>query len=267
MTVDRRPFGIHFGTKFVAPDTAAQATELECDVFTSSFGTTPDEHAAEYARYDEACLFITVVDRLRRVVAGSARVVLSTGLGLKTVHDLDLHWQVGPEVIGEALRDPDQTWDIASLSVGAGYRNGVVSQILHQALGTSALRSGVGHFVAVLDLAVFRLLRWQLRGMFQAIAGIEPKWCNGNMAIGTSCDFVSYLARIEREAPHLHETVFLGRHLDEIVVPPDWDQLPEIIASVRGGIVETSVCSELARDWQRSLSTTAGITSAGSGRA
>src|SRR5580700_11513343 len=117
------PLGVYL---FRATDPAAElARHVERVVFMETFGNTPELLAKEYAPYEDASIFLCVVDHLRRVPAGTMRIVLPSVVGFKTLDDAEPVW--GEPVAAMAARtdidiDLARTWDIATLAVDPAYR-------------------------------------------------------------------------------------------------------------------------------------------------
>ncbi|HLM95539.1 MAG TPA: hypothetical protein VK283_04440, partial [Acidimicrobiales bacterium] len=76
------PLGVYL---FRSSDPASElARHVERVVFLETFGNTPELLIKEYAPYEEASIFLCVVDHLRQVPAGTMRVLLPSPLGFKT---------------------------------------------------------------------------------------------------------------------------------------------------------------------------------------
>ena len=94
-------------------------------MFYEFFGNTPDLLHAEYDPYENASLFLMVVDHLRRKPAAVIRMLLPSPAGFKSLHDIEDHWgQPIDEVLArtELELDYDSLWDVATLAVGRDSR-------------------------------------------------------------------------------------------------------------------------------------------------
>ena len=97
-----------FGLYVVRGDEAASemGRSVEREVFYDFFGNSPELLAAEYQRYDDASLFLCVVDHLRMRSVGVFRIVLPSDAGFKTFHDMEKEWGLEiPELEPIALED------------------------------------------------------------------------------------------------------------------------------------------------------------------
>src|SRR5438128_969954 len=90
-TVPLTPFGLYLVPSH-QPE-AELARSIERDVFFEYFGNTPELLAEEYGRYEQASLFLTVMDHVRVRPAGMIRVIQPSPAGLKTLHDLERVWE------------------------------------------------------------------------------------------------------------------------------------------------------------------------------
>jgi hypothetical protein len=205
------------------------ARHVERVVFMETFGNTPALLNKEYGPYDEASIFLCVVDHLRLVPAGSMRIVLRSEAGFKTLDDAPPVW--GEPVSAMAARtgfelDLARTWDIATLAVAPEYRGkatvGLVSMGLYQALAMATTRCGIEWLLAILDVPVFRMIRWKLRMPMAGFKGVTahpylgspasmPVWCN----VGDTD------RRLEESDPDLHALYFRGVGLEPALKPLD----------------------------------------------
>jgi len=183
----RAPFGAYlFRTDEPGADLGRH---VERAVFLEAFGNTPDMLEKEYGPYEQSSFFICVTDHLRSVPAGMMRVLTPSPIGLKSLNDIETVWGEPVETLAQRTAlsfDPENTWDIATLAVAADYRGkaarGLVSMGLYQTLTLAALRSGVEWFVAILDMPVFRLIRWKLCLIFAGFKGVAPQPYLGSTA-------------------------------------------------------------------------------------
>lgn len=232
----QQPFGTYIGTTASSTSVAYLAKYMERVVFGEAFGTPAEQHDREYSAYESASLFVVVIDHKRARAAGSARIVLPSSIGLKTLSDIESFWETPVESLaqpGGFQTDVDNTWDVATLSVAAPYRKGLVSQALHQAICTAAFHAHVRWLISILDKYVYRLLQMQLRRMFNSFINLGLQMYAGSPSLPVWCDLETYTARLRRESQALFETLFLGRHLEEAVSTPDWNQLQTVIRSER----------------------------------
>lgn len=201
---------------------AALGRHVEMAVFFETFGDTPDVLVTEFGRYEPSSFFILVIDHLRALPAGTMRVILPSARGLKTLNDIGPVWGVPPEELarrtGIAL-DPLNTWDIATLATATGYRKGaaggMVGMGLYQTIGLAARRFGVEWVVAIMDMPVYKLLRYKLRGMFEPFAGVEPLPYLGSPAsIPVWCDVVATERHLAARDPVLHGVMERGVGLE-----------------------------------------------------
>jgi ribosomal protein S18 acetylase RimI-like enzyme len=195
---------------------------IERQVFLEAFSNTPDLLAMEYGPFEASSVFICVVDHLRMLPAGVMRVLLPSPRGFKSLIDIESVWgepaQRLIERTGLAL-DLTSTWDIATLAVAPEYRGkatrGLVCMGLYQTLTLAALHCGIGWFVAILDMPVFRMIRWQLRMIFAGYEGVAPMPYLGSVAsIPAWCDVNAAEQRLSATDRELHAILVEGVGLE-----------------------------------------------------
>ena len=230
------PLGVYV---FHARDEASDlARHVERVVFMETFGNTPELLAKEYEPYDEASIFFCVVDHLRRVPAGAMRVLLPSAAGFKTLDDAEPVW--GEPVTAMAARtgieiDLARTWDIATLAVAPEYRGkatmGLVSMGLYQALALATPRCGIDWLVAILDVPVFRMIRWKLRMPMAGFAGVTAQPYLGSPAsMPVWCNVSDTERRIAASDPDLHALYFDGVGMEPALRPLDLHSTVGLVA-------------------------------------
>jgi hypothetical protein len=230
------PFGAYI---FRGEERGAElGRHVEQAVFLEAFGNTPEVLAEQYGRYEPSSIFICVVDHLRRIPAGVMRVLLPSPQGFKSLNDIEPVWGVSATSLAErnGLRlDLDKTWDVATLAIAAEYRGkaarGVVSMGLYQTLTLAARRCGIEWFVAILDMPVFRMIRWRLRMIFAGYEGIAPLPYLGSAAsIPAWCDVVAAERHLAANDLDLHAVLVEGVGLESALQPVDLDSADSITA-------------------------------------
>jgi len=221
------PLGVYL---FRSTDPAAElARHVERVVFLETFGNTPELLTKEYAPYDDASVFLCVVDHLRRVPAGTMRIVLPSPAGFKTLDDAPSVW--GEPVAAMAARteidiDLTRTWDIATLAVAPEYRGkatmGLVSMGLYQALAMATTRCGIAWLLAILDVPVFRMIRWRLRMPMAGFQGVTARPYLGSPAsMPVWCNVGDTERRLAVSDPDLHALYFKGVGMEPALQPLD----------------------------------------------
>lgn len=217
------PFGAYvFGSDDPGADLGRH---LERRVFLESFGDTVDLLDREYGPYEASSWFIVVIDHLRKLPVGGMRIVRPSSAGLKSLNDLPVVWGEAAEVVMRRTKldvDPTRIWDIATLAVLPDYRQkatgGVVTMGLYQTLSLAALSSGIELFVAILDMPVFRILRWKLHMIFAGFQGLGPRPYLGSRAsIPAWCDVVDSERRLAAADPDLHAILCRGIGLEPVM--------------------------------------------------
>ncbi|MEV4640909.1 hypothetical protein AB0J80_26575 [Actinoplanes sp. NPDC049548] len=162
------------------PDTelADVGRALERQIFEHSFGNDAAVMAAEYGPYEANSLFFVVIDRRRRIPAGVARMIESTGRGVKTVDDAPQHIGVDIDTILAAHgMDGGLVWDCATLAVLPAYRGGrsslIVSSLLYRTFLVVGGRRDVRHAVSMLDRGAYRNIG-MMGTPLQPLAGSGP---------------------------------------------------------------------------------------------
>ena len=216
----REPFGAYL---FANGEPGADlARHVEQSVFLESFGNTPDLLTREYRRYERSSFFICVVDHLRHVPAGAMRVLTPSPAGFKSLDDIEPVWGCAAGHLIERTGldlDSSSTWDIATLAVTKDYRRGAaagfVTMGLYQTLTLAAFHCGIDWFIAILDMPVFRILRWRLRMIFAGYEGIGPRPYLGSAAsLPAWCDVAAAERRLAEEDEDLHSVLVKGVGLE-----------------------------------------------------
>jgi hypothetical protein len=230
------PLGVYL---MRAADPASElARHVERVVFMETFGNTPELLDKEYAPYDEASVFICVVDHLRAVPAGTMRILLPSHAGCKTLDDAAPVW--GESIGTMAARtgidiDLSRTWDIATLAVAPEYRGkatmGLVSMGLYQALALATPRLGIEWLLAILDVPVFRMIRWKLRMPMAGFSGVRPQPYLGSPAsMPVWCNVGDTERRLAVSDPDLHALYFEGVGMEPAVAPLDLRRAVDLVA-------------------------------------
>jgi hypothetical protein len=211
---------------------------LERTVFMETFGNTPQLLADEYDRYETSSFFICVVDQMRRLPAGVMRVVLPSPAGFKSFDDLEAVWgEPAAEIIERTglTINRDRTWDIATLAVGGDYRGkattGLVSMGLYQTLAIAARNCGVEWFITILDMPVFRLVRWKFHMIFAGYKGVAAKPYLGSPAsLPAWCDVSDFERRLKAQDPDMYEILVEGTGLEPALRKVDESRTESLVA-------------------------------------
>jgi hypothetical protein len=214
------------------------ARHLERAVFMETFGNTPELLTKEYAPYEESSIFLCVIDHLRHVPAGTMRIVLPSEAGFKTLDDAEPVWGETIETMaGRTGLDLDlaSTWDIATLAVAPEYRGkatmGLVSMGLYQALALATPLCGIRWLIAILDVPVFRMIRWKLRMPMAGFKGVTAQPYLGSPAsMPVWCNVPDTERRIAASDPDLHALYFLGQGMEPAVRPLDLQSTVGLVA-------------------------------------
>lgn len=226
-----QPFGVY---AFAADEPGAElARHVEQVVFDDAFGNSAAMLEREYGPYEGSTMFLCVVDHRRRVPAGMMRLILPSSVGFKSLHDIETVWnrRLDDVLLQNALSLPTgEVCDITTLAVAKDYRgraaSGLVTLALYQAVGTGARRWGARWFVTILDMAVLRLLQWQVHKGFNPYVGVEPMAYLGSASsLPVWADINSWCARLQEVDAAMYDLVFDGKGLEAAVAPPDWSAL------------------------------------------
>jgi len=99
---------------------------------------------------------------------------------------------------------------------------GLVSMGLYQTLTRAALRCGIDWFIAILDMPVFRLIRWKLCMIFAGFAGVAPlPYLGSTASLPAWCDVIDAERRLAERDADLHEILVCGRGLEAAMLPAD----------------------------------------------
>lgn len=211
---------------------------VERAVFLESFGNTPEQLAEEYAPYEDHSVFICVIDQIRKLPVGVMRVLLPYSEdSFKSLADIESVWGMAPRQLMDQTGvsiDLSKTWDIATLAVLPDYRakatGGLVAMGLYQTLTLTSRQCGVEWYVAILDMPVFRMLRWKLQQIFVGYKGISPMPYLGSPAsMPAWCDVIDAEIKLRKD-PSLHEVLVQGIGLEAAMRRVDMDCTQWLVA-------------------------------------
>jgi hypothetical protein len=177
------PEGKQFGTYLIPHNSRFSdiARVVECTVFERFFGNTAECMAEAYAPYEEHSLFLLAIDQLQRRPAGTIRIILPSGKGLKSLNDISgapLH--ISAEMIEQqhGITNARRCWDIGTLAVHKEYRaansDHMVSLMLYGHLFALLRRRCIQHMVTILDRHAYAQLVEVLGAPIIPLAGSEP---------------------------------------------------------------------------------------------
>jgi hypothetical protein len=228
------PFGLYVVR---GNDPAAEmGRSVEREVFYDFFGNSPDLLAAEYGRYEEASLFLCIVDHARNWPAGVFRIVLPSEAGLKTFHDMEKDWGVEmPTLLERSGMHTDERsyWDVATLAISADYRgdaaSGMVRLGLCQALCMLAARTDVPYLITIIDVLVADLMQRFLQRPWQSFPRVEPKrYLGSGSSLPMYIDAHEYRSRLALIDPDAYELLFMGIGVESAISTPLADRSSEL---------------------------------------
>lgn len=219
-------FGLYI---FPSDDPGAELGRMvERSVFAESFGDSEHLLTTEYSPYEATSVFICVIDHRRMLPVGTVRLILPGPAGLKSLQDIPRDWGVPVHTAldsADIRPEPGTTWDIATLAVAAGYRNGTLSTALFQGIGTLSALSGCEWYVSILDIAALRLVQLRTGRTFSRFPCLSPKRYLGSLAsLPVWSDFTAHMAKVRERDLFLYETLFQARHLEPILSLPRWEE-------------------------------------------
>ena len=238
----------------VRGDLLDAARACEQDVFDAAYGNSPEQLEAEYGPYDDASVFIALVDDGGRAY-GACRVITWGEPGLKSLNDLSrAPWRLdGLRSARAAGIDPVTSWDIATLGVrGELGRSGVMAAAaLYHGLVTGGRANGVSTMITIVDERVRTLLH-SVGLNTHVLPGSGPGEYLGS---ARSTPVYAHLAAVvdhqRRRSPDAYRMITLGVGLSGVQLPsPDeWRLKPRehVVVLPGGGAVEETV--ELDRGW------------------
>lgn len=214
------------------------ARQCEADVFLDWFGNTADDLAVEYGPYEDASVFLAVVDDDGEV-HGAGRMIQPGPAGLKTLNDLRRDpWRVDPDEVARAAGvDLAVTWEPATFAVKDGVRRRGYAAMEALAYGV-VVGSIANHFttlVAMIDENVRRVFG-SIGLYLHPFPGTGPGEYLGSPATTPLYVHVAELLSTQlREAPDKHRQITTGIGLDGIEVPrPETMRLPSLVGSGAG---------------------------------
>jgi len=159
------------------------------------------------------------------------------GPGLKSLLDIEPVWGRRAATLFKEAGfdyDPNQSWDIATLAVSREYRTAASLGLMHIGLYQVVARLGryfeVKWLVAILDYAVYRLIRLQLRRCFVALAE-ERSYLGSARSVPACCALQIAEAETRENDSVLHEMIYVGSTIKPALRQID---LPSAIGRVQG---------------------------------
>lgn len=203
-------------------DLLAATRACEADVFRQTYGNTEAEFAAEYGPYEDATIFMALVDESGKVVA-ACRIIRPGQAGLKALNDAAKDpWNVDGLRSARAARiDPAHTWEIATICIrpDAGAGRVLAAAALYHAIARAARVNGIRSLVMIMDERARHLLS-ATGVMTRPLPGTHAAPYLGSPASTPVYGHFAEMADLQRRTnPEAHRLIDLGVGLDGISVP------------------------------------------------
>lgn len=220
------PFGLYV---FAAssPDSEI-ARYVERSVFAEWFGNTDETIAEEYGPYEDATVFICIIDHHRKLPAGEMRFITPSSAGIKTVHDMERVWNVDLESLArehDLHFDEDGMLDITTIAVMPEYRGNAADGLISLALlaGMCVLLRGwsTRWAVSIMDLVALDRIEQLSGGRYGRFPGVAPRrYLDSPASLPIYVDLESHFSMLADD-PFMSEITY-GRGLESTVRPADW---------------------------------------------
>lgn len=235
---------VPFGCYLAGPNDplADEARRLERAVFFETFGNTEAMLQAEYGLYEDASVFIVVVDHLRSRVAGMIRLILDKHGHLKSMVDIEAEpWNMP---LDEVMRESGlghfrthEALDVATLAVDPEYRKGASSDLVSFALYRAVVQTnnaaGMKWLVTILDVVVLELIQTKMLQPFSFYSGVEPKrYLDSPSSVPVFCEMEPYLARVRGIDPAVEEMLSSDVGFESVITSADYERAAEVIRSL-----------------------------------
>jgi hypothetical protein len=225
----------------VRGDLLEAAKACERDVFDAAYGNSPAELEAEYGPYDDASVFMALVDSAGRA-HGACRVITWGERGLKTLNDLGREpWGVdGMRSARAAGIDPVTSWDIATLGVRSelGRAGVMAAAALYHALVSGGRANGVTTMLTIVDERVRTLLHSVGLATHVLPGGGPAEYLGSPRSTPVYAHLAAVVDHQRRRMPDAYRMITLGVGLSGVLLPsPDeWRLKPrEHVVVLPGG--------------------------------
>ncbi len=213
-----KQFSMHFDP---VGEILAATKACEAAVFLEAYGNTAGQWREEYERYDDASVFISVLEPMGDAVA-SCRLILPNPVGLKSLVDVEGEpWFVDANRSARgAGMSPVRTLDIATLAARRGTSGGgLLAAALYHGIVAAMRANGFRWVVMIIDARARRLL---------SMLNLEGYVLPGTMAapyLGSTASVpiwadVPRLLKVQRQLnPDAYRMINRGFGLEAIALP------------------------------------------------
>jgi hypothetical protein len=203
-------------------EAAEAARQCEADVFLDRFDNTAEELAEEYGPYQDASVFIALLDD-DGVAHAAARMIRPGPAGLKTINDLARDpWRIDPVLaVRRAGIDPATSWEAATFAVRRGMRRRGYDamEALFYGLAVGSMVNDYETVTAIIDEHVLAIVAGL--GLFMhRFPGTEPGPYLGSPSSSALYANVEEVLAVQRRvAPRKWRAITTGEGLAGITVP------------------------------------------------
>ncbi len=187
-----------------------------------TYGNTEAQFELEYGAYEDATVFMALVDEIGDVVA-ACRIITPSDAGLKTLNDAARSpWHVDGNRAARAARiDTSRTWDVATICIrpDAGANRMFAAAALYHGIFQAARANGIRSIVMIMDERARQLLT--ATGVTTtALPGTHPGPYLGSSASTPVYGHFAQMADLQRRLnPDAHRLIGQGIGLDGVTVP------------------------------------------------
>ena len=217
-----KQFSLHFDP--VGPVREA-AESCEAAVFLEAYGNTAQQWREEYGPYDDASVFITILEPAGDAVA-SCRLIVPSPVGLKSLVDTEREpWSVDAAHAATAAgMFPAATWDVATLAVRRGAAGaGVLSAALYHGIVAATRANRLRWVVMIMDARARRLLS-MLNLQTHVLPGTQAApYLGSSASIPIFADVHQMMEVQGRLNPDGRRMIDHGVGLDAIAIPDPTD--------------------------------------------
>lgn len=200
----------------------AATRSCEAEIFFRTYGNTAAQLHLEYGPYEDASVFLALVEVSGAVVA-ACRIITPSPAGLKTLNDAGQEpWLVDGLRSARAARiDPARTWDVATIGVRADAGAGLLfaAAALYHGIALAARVNRIQTIVMIMDERARRLLN--ATGVItQHLPGTRTAPYLGSPASTPLYGHLAQMADLQRRVnPEAHRLIGQGAGLDGVTVP------------------------------------------------